>query len=98
MRILSNDEKMLMFGLVDKEMRENITQLKKLVGIKSPAAPRRKTIGMSSIENDTTYTSAPNRHIIKQIKIITGQERTSSQGNAVNMVVSPGIRKSIVKR
>ncbi len=54
-RILSNDEKLLMFGLVDKEMRENINQLKKLVGIKSPAArKKREVIKLSSVDLSIT--------------------------------------------
>ena len=57
MKILNYDEKMLMFGLVDKEMRENINQLKKLVGIKSPAArKKREIIAMSSVASSTKFT------------------------------------------
>jgi hypothetical protein len=54
-RILSNDEKLLMFGLVDKEMRDNIHTLKKMVGIKSPVHRRQKNtnqhLGISSIDS-----------------------------------------------
>jgi hypothetical protein len=53
-RILSNDEKLLMFGLVDKEMRDNMNHLKKLVGFKSPtnrnSLKKREVIRMSSVD------------------------------------------------
>lgn len=74
-RILSNDEKMLMFGLVDKEMRENINQLKKLVGIKSPVQRKKK-------QEQVSMTST------QKLKVTTG-ERCVSQGT--NNLLSPGI-------
>lgn len=47
-RKLSQNEKILMFGLVDKQMQENVNAMKKMIGISTDSSPRRKPAGKTS--------------------------------------------------
>ena len=89
-----------MFGLVDKEMRDNVNALKKMIGIKSPVPRRQKTnintrdhIGISSVDSSLTGKKSGQ---LKQMKILT-TERSGSQGNTMNLV-SPGMRLPISRK
>ena len=52
-RKLSQNEKILMFGLVDKQMQENVNAMKKMIGISTDSSPRRKPVAKGSTQKGT---------------------------------------------
>ena len=42
-----------MFGLVDKQMQENVNAMKKMIGISTDSSPRRKPVAKGSTQKGT---------------------------------------------
>jgi hypothetical protein len=79
-----------MFGLVDKQMQENVNAMKKMIGISTDSSPRRKPVGKGSTlkaawrkGGTTTLNIAGGPKLSKQSSSQRVAERTTSTRNVI---------------
>jgi len=81
-----------MFGLVDKQMQENVTAMKKMIGISTDSSPRRKPVSkLSTLKGawrkggTTSLTIAGGPKLSKQGSSHRAAERTTSTRNVLQV-------------